>query len=1328
MQSLRFAVLAVILVAACVAAPAQERQRSMDDPRMSLPVGGSDFHKNDITYSTAVATPHVDWATKLAGGPIKGFFIPSVEFGRDMVELMQRLDLQPTTVTIDRNWDTNCWGIGDYYDHVFRGDRDDFTIVYSYVEKDLTGPAPFDVMVVPGLNGWSRMPRPARDAILRRVEQGAGLVLIHPFVGDVEHHPFKGDEKTGDARLWDISPLVDCPNDTLDEGGYPTLNKDAITKGRWEFAKDHFITRGVPLALLPEGMIGGSFYKYRAAGDVLVKSGDHPVLAVKQYGKGRVVAFAYVDEGFLPQAVDPVETRINWDYWEYQYSLLSRAIVWAAGRDPAITIASLTATPGGASLVLRAQSAAAVSVDVAAKNEFGQRLATHQMKADLSPGDTPITIPASSLHPAADWPQGKAILDLIVRDSNGATLDWASVTIDVPKQATVAQLKPSADLYRREDTLRATVRTEGSTAGSRLRFRVVDDYDRELTRQEQPATTHAEFTYRLADFLGKFASVSAELVDAHGFVVDRMETKPLLVTPKERREREYAARIGFSSVRSYFRSARLRQLRAAYTDTGMTWTEGINNGLDVPHDSFGIYWYQRGPEDEAGIEKCIQEYQRTGDNAALPYNARKALYARTKDKKLLVRVPSFSDPIFMKDLRTRVCSSAKEKAPYGLDYYFVGDEGSLTSYGDAFDFCWGESTLADFRAWLKTQYGSLEALNREWRTSFPDWNAVVPSTTEEAQKSGSFAPWADHRTFMEIVFAGAYQAVRDEVTKGDPQGHIALSGTQGTTAYNGCDWYRLDQVIDDFLSYGGGNQWDLHRSFARPGAMVGFWTGYGSHGLGVQNAIWNAAIHNVLYPQIFWMASFLNPDFTHSMSARDMGEAFKALRYEGVGKLFLESERLQDGIAIHFSMPSVHAAAISFDLPREEGDDVRRLAQDRDGWVRVTNDLEMQFDFVAYDQVEKGALGSGKYKVFVLPLSTALSPKEVEAVQRFAEGGGIVIADAAAGAMDDHCAWIEGGTLNDFFGISTVPSHQRDLDRLTGPVVVTEEGAAWGLTAAQLADLSAVETLKTTTGTTLLKIGGTDAGVVRRVGKGWAIYLNVALDGYSRRPRRGAGGGDPSVAASSYRSFVRTLLAHLGVLPAVQVLGADGQPLTQAQVVRYRFGDSEALAIVTENVGVSAVQGRDGVTVYQDANLGAVATQDVTIRLPKQYRVTDVRTGKQLGTTDTVKTAVTVGGALVLGLSEAANEITLTGPTAATLGEHPSFRLTSSGSAKTIVRCHVFTPDGRFLPVYAQNVILDKGGATFTLPSAVNDTPGAYTVRATDILTGATAETKAELR
>src|SRR6185503_14510107 len=220
-------------------------------------VGGSPFAKNDITYSTEVVTPHVPWATKLPQGPIKSFFIPSIQYGRDMVELMQRLDLTPTTDSIDKEWDITCWGIGDFYGHEYRGDRDDFQTVYGYVEKDLTGDAQYEVLLIPGLNGWSRMTRATRDAILRRVREGSGLVLLHPFVGDVKGHPFKGDEAEGDRRIWDVSPLVGLPDDFVSERGYPEINATATVRARWTAKASHFITDGVPVDLVAGGAVGG---------------------------------------------------------------------------------------------------------------------------------------------------------------------------------------------------------------------------------------------------------------------------------------------------------------------------------------------------------------------------------------------------------------------------------------------------------------------------------------------------------------------------------------------------------------------------------------------------------------------------------------------------------------------------------------------------------------------------------------------------------------------------------------------------------------------------------------------------------------------------------------------------------------------------------------------------------------------------------------------------------------------------------------------------------------------------------------------------------------
>jgi len=1286
-------------------------------------VGGSSFPKNDITYGTEVVTPHIPWAKTLPGGPIKGFFIPSVQDGRDMVELMQRLELAPTTVSIDPEWDINCWGIGDYYSHEYRGDRDDFRIVYGYVEKDLTGPERFEVMVIPGLHGWSRLTRSTRDAILQRVSDGAGLVLIHPFVGDVKQRPFAGDEQQGDSRVWEVSPLVGCLDDLYDDGGYLTRNREAIAQGKWEVAQRHFITEGMPLELLPPGLVGGSFYKYRARGAVLVKSGEYPIIAVGTYGKGRVVALAYVNEGFVPQTVDPFGSRIYWDYWEYYYSLLARCVLWAAGRESDLSILSLSAGPGenAVQASLSVPTDRTVEIEVRGKSEFGPPLRTYRQIVRLVAGTNRHSVPASTLRAESGWPGGRRIFDVIIRDpASGATLNWGTASYAAPKQAFLTSIEPTADLYRDGEVLSASVRAAGDLKGLSVRFRVSDDLERLLTSQLAPAAERSEFSYRLANYIGSYAFVAAELVGPSGAVVDQLRLKPLLVVQSQRRQKEYRPLVSFGGGRHYFGAMRRQLVRAAGADIGFVWGMEVNNGLNIPGGTFGIYWYHRGPTNREALEAAIAEYERTGNFDALAYNTKVELFRRTGDKKFLTRTPCFDDPKEMQKLYDTVYETAKQKSRCNFDYYFVGDEGSLTSYGDAVGFCWSTHTLAAFREWLKQGYGSLEALNTQWGTSFRDWDSVVPYTTEEARQSGRFAPWADHRTYMETVFAHAYQTVREAVVAGDPDGHIAVSGTQATNAYNGCDWYRLDKVIDDFLSYGGGNQWDLHRSFAKPGAIIGFWTGYGSSGLGVQNAIWSAAISNVLHPSIFWMFSYLNPDFTYSKSARDMGTAFKALRFEGVGKLFMESERLGDGIALHFSMPSVHAATITGNHGgrRSAEAGARSFPGNRDGWAWLIRDLGMDFDFVAYEQVEQGRLRGGSYRAFVLPLSMAISPEEAKAIREFVQRGGVVIADAAAGVMDDHCSWAEQGMLADLFGISVGGPSERRFVGVQGEVTVTAEGRSWGLETDELAGLEAVEQVKAAQGTALLQVGGADAAIVRRVGEGWAIYLNLLLDGYSRERRRAFGG-------RQYRSVLGALLTHLGIRPTIQAWEACGIPLSQAMVVRYRLGDTQALAIVKENVGL---EGRDGVTIYDDSQLGRVQRQQITIRLPRKYWVTDVRTGERLGYTDTVETSIVVGGALVLGLSEVENELELSGPASAALGDQPEFTIKLARPGKAIVRCHLFGPDGAFLPSYARNVLIDNGAGTVVLPSALNDAAGQYTLKVTDVMTGAGATATLLLR
>jgi hypothetical protein len=96
----------------------------------------------------------------------------------------------------------------------------------------------------------------------------------------------------------------------------------------------------------------------------------------------------------------------------------------------------------------------------------------------------------------------------------------------------------------------------------------------------------------------------------------------------------------------------------------------------------------------------------------------------------------------------------------------------------------------------------------------------------------------------------------------------------------------------------------------------------------------------------------------------------------------------------------------------------------------------------------------------------------------------------------------------------------------------------------------------------------------------------------------------------------------------------------------------------------------------------------------------------------------------VLSLSPTENKIALHGPASARRGEHVPFALSATTPGPRLIRCHVFAPDGSMLPLYARNLLIENTAGTFVLPSALNDVAGKYIIRATDVVTGATAETK----
>ncbi len=166
----------------------------------------------EAPYTLDIETPHVKWANPLPGGPIRLLAVPTVDEGRTVVELAQRLSLDLTTVSIDSAWDVNKWTMSFGPDYGVRAERGDLRLIYSYLEQELTSAKPFDAILLPLHHGWNSLTAASREALVRRVREGCGLVLIQPL----------------DAE---ISPLV--PATPI------TMPKDPIARFDWATETSH---------------------------------------------------------------------------------------------------------------------------------------------------------------------------------------------------------------------------------------------------------------------------------------------------------------------------------------------------------------------------------------------------------------------------------------------------------------------------------------------------------------------------------------------------------------------------------------------------------------------------------------------------------------------------------------------------------------------------------------------------------------------------------------------------------------------------------------------------------------------------------------------------------------------------------------------------------------------------------------------------------------------------------------------------------------------------------------------------------------------------------
>ena len=388
------------------------------------------------------------------------------------------------------------------------------------------------------------------------------------------------------------------------------------------------------------------------------------------------------------------------------------------------------------------------------------------------------------------------------------------------------------------------------------------------------------------------------------------------------------------------------------------------------------------------------------------------------DPEALVREPSLSDPEWLAKIRDRLMQVVAAQHAYGPLYYNLGDETGIADLAAFWDFDFSEASLTAMRHWLKERYGNLTALNQEWGSEFARWEEVKPMTTREAMQRSdqNFAAWADFKEWMDVAFARAIESGTQAIHEADPEAVAAIEGAP-IPGWGGYDYSRLSGSVDAMEGYGV----EFARSFNAGLIML---TTSGGRGQSAEHQIWRETLRGAR-GLILWdeKNEFVGPDGGIGERGHESAPYFAELR-GGLGALLINSRRHTDPIGILYSPASMRVQWlldrratgedwIGRDASSEWDDDAIRAATRN--FTRLIEHSGLQYRFVSAEEVRRGDLVNGSYRILMLPHTIALSPSEATKIQDFVEQGGTVVADGEPGIFDEHGRRMAKPALSEIF-------------------------------------------------------------------------------------------------------------------------------------------------------------------------------------------------------------------------------------------------------------------------------------------------------------------------
>ena len=1159
-----------------------------------------------LNYSREVVTPHRKLAQPYALGPVRALVLVDIEHGREVVELAQRFDLNFNTVRISDADFLMAMGMSERYN---RFSATDANRSLAEALKE-----PYDVIIASGAL-WRHVNEANAAKIAELCRSGkSGLLLIAP------------------ARLpkavLELSPLTG-----------PGSGQRTVT----DWSKAEGAARGtIAWPLLPPGPL--NTYPLRPDAETVLTVGQTPLFAVNPAGKPRVGVLAYDANGALTPILPHGVPFPEYDYQEYQFALLGKAMLRLAGKAPQFSVSSAELKDGGIVLAYDNRTGNEnFTLKIEQRNLLNGSTVRSELPLKAAEGEASGAYPL----PVALQP-GCNVVDFAIVQ-NGKIAEFGAVTQEVAPDVALTAFECSGDLFRSGDSIRGRVAASGvGDVVVRL-----SDSDGRLLAESRPA---ADGSFSLVVPEASTRRMFLDCALSFGGKLQDRQRKNLYIlknTPID----DYMVSSGdhrwaFNSKR-YLTRPFLQLVRNLGFNTMRYW---VSNRPDVFDDYLRSEIDLNFPVASQHLWEFVKKHQK-------PYN-------ETGDRKYLCRKPCLNDPAYLQRVATDVLATLKQLEKYSPSSFDFGDENSLTLWETKFDFCFSPETLSAFRKWLQAEYPSLNALNRQWDSSFRSWDEVTPMLTSEIlefNKNGrrNYSAWADHRTFMELSFAGFFGHVRKTLRDAGATLPLDISGTQPPNAYNGMDLWLLSKNIDIASIYRSKNVGEILRSFGS--LRIAPWSGYGRTGDTVRYEIWLDALnYRGGGSNYYENSNMINPDFTLPQATVDFIDATRDLR-NGIGALLAHCEDMEPQVYLHYSQTSVHAHDIEKRLDAYE--------ENRDAWLALAHDLQLGVKFISYEELATGKLDRSRTRVLVLPMSISLSDAEATAIRRFADHGGLVIGDRMTGIMDEHCKLLAAGRLDSLFALARpdqADAGQIQMDSGAGPLRLMV-GNAVGIDGAK----------------TLIR---------KQVGTGEAVFLNFSPSGYNAL-RRSADKSE----STRYRAMVQELLRKYAA-PPIQV-DAAAEKGCRSFAFRPRGVEDGALffGIVRE--------------------AGSAGRAELRVTPPRKSHVYDLRARRYLGELESFP--LTLGAAdaaffALLPYKVAGLELTL--PPEAKRGAdvdyHASVKSSGGKAMLHAMQIEVCRPDGTVYASYGKTAAAVGGVLNGRFHLALNDPVGEWTVHATDAVSG----------